>query len=115
MIKEVQRVSKYETMLDNLVNNIESKWISCDKSHFKSVKTNDFEDEEINININNCIMATQRVTNFVNKAVLQCDNRKLVSEISQRLDTSSFDAQFSKTPFEKYKVNYFIFSSFLFY
>ena len=54
-------------------------------------------------------MATQRVASYVNAAKLQCDNRKLISEICQRLDTSSFDAQCSKTPFEKYKVSCFFF------
>jgi hypothetical protein len=42
---------------------------------------------------------------FVDKAVMECENRKLVQDISQKLDTSSFDAYCAKTPFlEPYKV-----------
>ena len=42
---------------------------------------------------------------FVDKAVMECENRKLVQDTSQKLDTSSFDAYCAKTPFlEPYKV-----------
>ncbi len=37
---------------------------------------------------------------------MECENRKLVTEISQKLDTSSFDAYCTKSPvFEQFKVN----------
>jgi hypothetical protein len=41
--------------------------------------------------------ASSRISQYVNKAVTECENKKRVKEIQSKLDTTAFDQYFAKS------------------
>jgi mannosyltransferase OCH1-like enzyme len=84
---EVQRLVKYRLLFHELNKNA--------------------TDEEDKMRLKECVDASNDISEHVNKAVTECENRKRVIEIQSRMDTKEFDQYCSKLPIlTQYKVIY---------
>ncbi len=75
---EVQRLVKYRLLFHELTKNT-----SDELDHQRLVE---------------CVDASSNISLYVNKAVTECENKKRVVEIQNRLDTKEFDQYCIKPP-----------------
>ncbi len=76
---EVQRLVKYRLLFQEMSKN-----------------TRD-EDQEAKKRLSDCIEASTKISLYVNKAVTECENKKRVIEIQNKLDTKEFDQYCNKS------------------
>lgn len=71
--------------------------------------TKNATDEEDIEKLEECMDASSKISQYVNKAVTECENRKRVNEIQSRMDTKEFDQYCTKSSLLiKYKVSYLL-------
>lgn len=75
---EVQRLVKYRLLFHELTKNT--------------------SDEECKRRLTECMDASSKISLYVNKAVTECENRKRVVEIQNKLDTKEFDQYCVRSP-----------------
>jgi hypothetical protein len=76
---EVQRLVKYRLLFQEMSKN-----------------TRD-DDQETKKRLSDCIEASTKISLYVNKAVTECENKKRVIEIQNKLDTKEFDQYCNKS------------------
>ena len=76
---EVQRLVKYRLLFQEMSKN-----------------TRD-DDQETKTRLTDCIEASTKISLYVNKAVTECENKKRVIEIQNKLDTKEFDQYCNKS------------------
>lgn len=83
---EVQRLVKYRLLFQELTKNA--------------------TDERDKAKLEQCMNASSRISQYVNKAVTECENQKRVVEVQGKMETKEFDQYCIKSPLlAQYKVS----------